>query len=294
MLKLEIVGVPFVTKLLIKKLNVMKKFVRKNTRRTWLFLLASVLILSSCTVIKPGFNGVLNKPFGKGLVNDKIYDDGFYARGLFTSIIKYDVRLTSYQEEIMILTSDELHTKLALSVAIMPIKEELPQLIKEIGENYYENIVKPNFFSITRGIMADYNYEEISTKSLEIEKIIKTELTKQLEGKHIYLDKVTIDHIMYSPLVTQATEIKLATKQKLEQASIEVKIAEKEAEIQRINAEGQRDAQQIIDKGLTQRYLQFKALQVQDKLAGSNNAKFFFVPIGKDGLPIIIDADGDK
>jgi regulator of protease activity HflC (stomatin/prohibitin superfamily) len=292
-LKQEIVSALYVTKLLIKKLNVMKKLVRKNARRTRLFLLASVLILASCTVIKPGFNGVLNKPFGKGLVSDKIYDDGFYNRGIFTSLIKYDVRLKSYQEQISILTSDELHTKLALSVTVMPIKAELPQLILEIGENYYENIVKPNFYSISRGVIAKYNYEEISTKSLEIEKIITTELTKQLEGKHIYLDKVTLDHILYSPIVTNATDIKLATKQKLEQASIEVKIAEKEAEIQRINAEGQRDAQQIIDKGLTQRYLQFKALEVQDKLAGSNNAKFFFVPIGKDGLPIIIDANSN-
>lgn len=292
-LKQEIVGVRFVTKLLIKKLNVMKKLVRKNKRRTWLFLLVSVLILSSCSVIKPGFNGVINRPLGKGLKTDKIYSDGIVSRGLFTEMIKYDIRVKSYQEEIDILTSDQLHTTLALSVTLKPKKEELPQLILEIGEDYYENIVKPNFYSISRGIMAKYNYEEISSRSLEIEKEITAELKIRLEGKHIVLDKVTLDHIMYSPIVTNATDIKLATKQKLEQASIEVKIAEKEAEIQRIKAEGQRDAQQIIDKGLTQRYLQFKALEVQDKLSGSNNAKFFFVPLGKDGLPVIIDTNSN-
>lgn len=141
--------------------------------------------------------------------------------------------------------------------------------------------------------MAKFNYEEISTKSLEIENLIYAELEKRFEGKHIFLDRVTIDHIMYPPLVTKASDIKLATKQKLEQSSIEVEIAQKETVIQRINAEGQRDAQHIIDQGLSQRYLQFKALEVQDKLSNSNNAKFFFVPVGKDGLPIIVDTSED-
>ena len=137
--------------------------------------------------------------------------------------------------------------------------------------------------------MAKYNYEEISTESIEIEKLIFAELEKRFKGKHISLDRVTLDHIMYSRLVTNATDAKLVSKQKLEQASIEVEIAKKEADIQRTIAKGQRDAQQIIDQGLSQRYLQFKALEVQDKLSTSNNAKFFFVPIGKDGLPIVID-----
>lgn len=267
----------------------MKKLVRKNRKRTWLFLIACVVMLSSCSVIKPGFNGVINRPLGKGLKTDKIYSDGVVTRGLFTQMIKYDIRVKSYQEEIDILTSDQLHMTLAVSVTLKPNREELPQLILEVGEDYYGNIVKPNFYSISRGIMAKFNYEEISSKSLDIEKEITSALRARLEGKHIILDKVTLDHIMYSPIVTNATDVKLATKQKLEQASIEVEIAQKEAEIQRINAEGQRDAQQIIDQGLSQRYLQFKALEVQDKLSASTNAKFFFVPIGKDGLPIIID-----
>lgn len=282
---------PVCNKFINKKLNVMKNLFQQKV----LFAaIASVLVLSSCTMVKPGYIGVLNRPLGKGLSTEKMYHDGIYPRGVFTNLIQYDIRLRSYQEKIDILTSDALHTTIALSVTIQPTKEELPELILEVGENYYENIVKPNFFSVTRGIMAKYNYEEISTKSLTIETEITAELEKRLAGKHIELDKVTLDHIMYSPLVTNATDVKLATKQKLEQATIEVEIAEKKAEIQRIEAEGQRDAQQIIDQGLSQRYLQFKALEVQDKLSESNNAKFFFVPLGKEGLPIIVNASEDK
>ena len=67
-------------------------------------------------------------------------------------------------------------------------------------------------------------------------------------------------------------------------------MSEKQAEIQRVLARGQRDAQQIINSGLTKMYLQYEALEVQDKLTTSPNTKFYFVPIGQDGLPLIVDA----
>ena len=53
------------------------------------------------------------------------------------------------------------------------------------------------------------------------------------------------------------------------------------------------NVQQIIDAGLTPLYLHYKALELQDKLSSSTNAKFFFVPIGKDGLPIIVDTNNN-
>lgn len=271
------------------------KTIIKYTRNSMLLvtLIAFSLVLSNCTAIKPGFSGVLNHPLGKGLDTNKVYKDGLAWKMPWNRMYKYNTQLKSYQEKIDILTSDQLHTTLALSAILKPNADELPSLILEIGKDYYSAIVKPEFYSATRGILVKYNYEDLSSKSLELEKEIFKELQKRLEGKHIFLDKVTLDHIMYSPMVTNATDEKLATTQKLEQKSIELEIAEKDAEIQRITAKGQRDAQQIISQGLTQKYLQFKSLEVQNELTKSTNAKFFFVPVGNDGLPVIIDAGDD-
>ena len=255
-----------------------------------MILLAGMLIiLSQCAVIKPGFNGVLNRPLGDGINVEKVYEDGFTWKSPWNQMIKYNVQLNSYQENVSILSSDELHTTITLSVILRPVPKDLPYLALEIGDDYYSRIVKPEFFSVSRSIMAEYQYNMLSIKSPEIEQRILVELKSRLAGKHIELNKVTLDHIMYSPVVTRATDQKLATQQQVEQKSYEIEIAEKEAEIQRINARGQRDAQQIIDQGLTQQYLQFKALEVQNKLSQSTNSTFYFVPIGEDGLPIIID-----
>ncbi len=258
-----------------------------------ILLTGMILVFTQCAVIKPGFNGVLNRPFGDGIKEDKVYEDGFTWKSPWNRMLKYNVQLNSFQENVSILSADELHTSITLSVILRPIPDNLPKLALEIGDDYYNRIVKPEFFSVSRSIMAEYKYNMLSVNSPEIEQRILVELKERLEGKHIELNKVTLDHIMYSPVVTRATDQKLATQQQVEQKSYEIEIAEKEAEIQRINARGQRDAQQIIDQGLTQQYLQFKALEVQNKLSESSNSTFYFIPIGEDGIPIIIDTAND-
>lgn len=270
----------------------MKTLIKKGLYQIFCFVVIS-LLFSECAVISPGYNGVLNRSWGDGIKKDKVYEDGFTWLAPWNGMIKINVQYQSYQERIAILTSDELHTFIDVSAILRPKREELPNLIIDIGEDYYARVIRPEFFSVTRSVMAHYDYSSLSAKSNEMEKKIYEGLKLRLAGKHIDLNGVALDHIMYSKAVTDATDRKLSTKQEIEQKGFEMEIAEKEAEIQRIKAKGQRDAQQIIDQGLTQKYLQFKSLEVQDKLSESENAKFFFVPVGSDGLPVIIDAGGD-
>ena len=270
----------------------MKTIIKKGAFQM-INLAVLILLFSECSVIRPGYNGVLNRPLGTGIKEDKVYEDGFTWLAPWNRIIKFNVQYKSYQENIDILTSDELHTSIAVSAILRPDPGELPKLVLDIGVDYYASVIKPEFFSVTRGVMALYDYSSLSAKSNEIEKKIFEGLKSRLAGKHIDLNDVTLDHIRYSKAVTDATDRKLSTKQEIEQKEYEMQIAEKEAEIQRIKARGQKDAQQIIDQGLTQKYLQFKSLEVQEKLSESTNSKFFFVPLGKDGLPVIVNSDGD-
>ncbi|HKR06981.1 MAG TPA: prohibitin family protein [Bacteroidia bacterium] len=264
----------------------------KNQIGTSLLVIAAVILLGGCaTVVKPGYLGIKNHPLGRGLATEKIYDNGIVWKIPWDGVKKYSVQWQTFPEMIAILTQDELHTTITVSAILRPISKELGPLALEIGDDYYNKVVKPEFFTVTRSTFAKYKYMELSQKSTEIEKEIITELQSRIAGKHLELNAVTINHIEYSKVVTDATDMKLATKQKIEQKDYEIKIAEKDAQIQTTLARGQRDAQQIIDDGLSTKYLQFKALQVQEKLAASPNAKFFFVPLGKDGVPIILDTN---
>jgi regulator of protease activity HflC (stomatin/prohibitin superfamily) len=258
-----------------------------------LFSILMIFALTGCAaVVKPGYKGMMWKPWGKGLKTDKIYDDGLVWKWPWTSVIKYNVQWTKNQIKVPLLTADELHVTITVSVIMRPDPRKLPPLELEIGRNYYENVVEPTFFTITRSVFSNYTHKEMTVMGGQIEDDILEKLRSDLDGKHIQFNGVTLDHIMYSPLVTTAVDRKLATQQKIEQKDYEIAIAEKNAEIQRILARGQRDAQEIINQKLTQAYLQFRALEVQEKLATSSNAKFYFVPMGKNGIPLIIDAGG--
>ncbi|MEQ8683298.1 MAG: prohibitin family protein [Cyclobacteriaceae bacterium] len=252
------------------------------------------LFAGGCSIVRPGTQAMKWKPYGKGLQTQEVYKDGVVWHMPWNGVVRYSIQWQTYTENVAVLTKDELHIPITVSVTLRPIEAELAKLELEVGQKYYQNVVKPEFVSLARNIFADYEYKVVSPKSPEIEAAIYKQLVTKIEGKHLEIDNVTIDHINYPQVVTSAVDRKLAVEQDIQQKDYEIKIAEKQAEIQRILAKGQRDAQQIIDAGLTQKYLQYKALEVQDKLTTSPNTKFFFVPMGKDGLPIIVDTGGDK
>lgn len=256
----------------------------------YLFAVILSFGIISCSVIQPGQQAMRWKPYSKGLVTEKVYKDGIIWNWPWNGVVKYDIKWQTFTEDVDILTKDELHIRLTTSVTLRPIEPELPLLELEVGQNYYNEVVRPEFISITRNIFSNYPYNLVSPKSPEIELAVFNELIKKTKGKHLEFDNVTIDHINYPEVVTAAVNRKLAVQQNIEQKNYEIEIAERDADIQRIRAKGQQDSQKIIDSGLSHTYLQYKSLEVQEKLSTSNNAKFYFVPLGKDGLPIIVDS----
>lgn len=266
---------------------------KNNKTLTVVMSLVLVLSLTDCaSTVRPGNKGLMWRPWSSGLDREVIFEDGIVWHWPWNNVIEYEVQWNSYSEDVDLLTADDLHMKVTISVVLRPNPSELTRLELEVGPYYYDRLVRPEFFTITRNVTGNYIHNELPDNSPKIEKEILSVLRERLEGKYIEFDNVTLDHIMYSPLVTQATDRKLVMKQKLEQKVFETGIAVKDAEIQRIRAKGQRDAQKIIDEGLTKRYLQFKSLEVQEKLSTSPNAKFYFIPLGKDGLPVIIETGG--
>jgi len=64
--------------------------------------------------------------------------------------------------------------------------------------------------------------------------------------------------------------------------------ASKEAQRQKIDAEGKAEANRILSASLTDKILQEKGIQATLELAKSPNAKVVVVGSAKDGLPLIL------
>ncbi len=250
-------------------------------------LLAVVLLVGCGTTIPGGYKGLYSGRFAG--VDTTIYPNGFKWAAPWNDVILYDVRWKTQSENVDILSLDDLHMNVEIALRLKPIASELYYLHTEIGQQYYEKVVQQQFRSISRSVFAQYKYSDIPKKSVEIQNAILAQLKNNLKGKHLDLDAVEIKHVEYPRQVMQAADLKLATEQRLMQKEFETKIAEKDAQIKIIEAKGQQVAQRIIDSTLTPTYLQYRALDVQKALINSSNTSFYFVPIGSNGLPIILE-----
>lgn len=255
-------------------------------------LLAVVLLVGCGTMIPGGYKGLYSGHFAG--VDTTVYPNGFKWAVVWNDVILYDVRWKTQSEKVDILSLDDLHMDVDVALRLRPKPDELYYLHTEIGQQYYEQVVQQAFRSISRAVFAQYKYNDIPKKSVEIQNKILAKLKEDLKGKHLELDAVEIKHVEYPPEVKQAADLKLATEQKLLQKEYETKIAEKDAQIKIIEAKGQQIAQRIIDSTLTPTYLQYRALDIQKSLINSSNTSFYFIPVGNDGLPIIIDTGAKK
>lgn len=264
------------------------------------------LLMGCGAHINPGHMGIKYKVLHKEGLKEKVRPEGFYWQLPWNKMVTYDVTWQSNTEAIEILTADDLHIKTDVTVTFRPDRTKLYQITKEIGSNYYDSVIRPPFITITRSEFAKHLHNKLAGESPEIEKVIFEKLQEAIQGKMIEIDRISINHIEYDSSVTNAISTKIAMEQVAEQKLFEITIAEREAEITRtrargesdavrINAEGeakaiilkgkaQANAQKSITKTLTHKYLQYKAF---DNPAIS----YYFVPIGKDGLPLIINTE---
>lgn len=271
----------------------------------------SLAALTACgATVRPGQRGLTFLALHDHALQKEVVNDGFHFYWWpWNDIITYDVTWQSRTEEIEILTADVLHVAAKITVTYRPRQDELFRLQTEIGPAYYEKVIRPAFVTISRTEFARHPHNDLAKDGTAIEQQVLAELRSVVAGKPIEIDRVAIGHIAYDRGVTAAISGKLATFQKVEQKESELRIAERDAEIQRTAAKGRADSARIeaegqaaaivlrggaqaraqaeITKTLTPRYLQYKAFD-------GESTRYYFVPVGKDGMPIIVNAEAGR
>ena len=66
-----------------------------------------------------------------------------------------------------------------------------------------------------------------------------------------------------------------------------ISVEQKKAQIRIEEAKGIADSQRIIDSSLTTNYLQYLAIQAQQRMADSRNHTTVYIPSGANGIPLV-------
>jgi regulator of protease activity HflC (stomatin/prohibitin superfamily) len=253
-------------------------------------ILAIILISKSAVTIGSGQAGVLYKTFGDGVVTDQPpLGEGFHLVAPWNKVFIYEVRQQEVFEKMKVLSSNGLDIQLDASAWFQPKYSELGKLHQEKSEEYKDRILLPAIRSAARSVVGRYTPEQLySTKRDAIQQEIFAETKRIVDDQYIQLNEILVRDVTLPGTIKDAIERKLKQEQQSLEYEFRLVSAEKEAERQRIEAQGKADANKILSASLTDKILQDKGIEATLKLSESPNSKVIVVGSGESGLPIIL------
>ena len=249
-----------------------------------------VLISKSLVTIGSGEAGVLYRTFAGGVVTDEPpLGEGINLVAPWNKVFIYEVRQQEVFEKMKVLSSNGLDIQLDASAWFQPKQSELGKLHQEKGEQYKERILLPAIRSAARSVVGRYTPEQLySSKRDAIQQEIFMETQKIVDDQYIQLNEVLVRDVTLPETIKEAIERKLKQEQQSLEYEFRLISADKEAQRQRIEAQGKADANRILSASLTDKILTDKGIEATLKLSESPNAKVVVVGSGENGLPIIL------
>ena len=258
-----------------------------------IIIVAIILIIvfwSKMTItIDAGEGGVLFRRFGGGVDTSRTYGEGFHFLAPWNKMFVFETRQQEISEDLNVLSSNGLEIKVDVSCWYQPTYSQLGLLQRDIGPDYLRRIIIPALRASARSVIGRYTPEQIySTKRDVIQDEIYVETRNLLDKKYVQTNQILIRSIILPPTIKKAIESKLKQEQESLEYEFKLQIASKEAERQKIEADGKSTANRILSASLTDKILRDKGIEATLRLAESPNSKVVIIGSGKEGLPLIL------
>lgn len=255
-----------------------------------LVIFTVIFFTRSLVTVGAGEAGVLYEPLADGVVTDEPpMMEGLHFVAPWNKVILYNVRQQELSEKMNVLSSNGLDIQLDATAWYQPKFEELGLLHQKRGQDYVDRVIRPAIRSAARSVVGRYTPEQIySSKRDVIQEEILIETTKIVDDQFVQLNEVLIRDVTLPKSIKDAIERKLGQEQESLEYEFRLEKARKEAERQKIDAEGKAAANRILNASLTTNILKEKGIQATIELAKSPNSKVIVVGSGDDGLPLIL------
>src|SRR5665647_1322127 len=253
-------------------------------------------IMSAIVQVNPGEIGV-QKLFGK--VNNTILNSGLNVVNPLVEVVTFDTRTQNYtmsgvQDEgsksgddaIRVLSADGLEVIIDLTVLYKIVPTEAPRILKEIGTDYRNTIVRPICRTKIRDNAVYYDAVALySTKRDEFQTRIFTTIEKDFKSRGLILEQLLVRNITLPASVKATIESKINAEQDAQKMTFVLQKEKQEAERKRVEAQGIADYQTILSTGLSDKQLQYEMIKA---IATSPNAKLIIMD-SKRNPSIIVD-----
>jgi regulator of protease activity HflC (stomatin/prohibitin superfamily) len=227
-----------------------------------------------------------------------------YRQGLYHSILRswtnYSTREVQYPREggaerLTALTADQLQIEVDAAFRYRIEPDSAYNLYMTIGEpGAIHNFVYNSYRSAVRDAVAEIPAAAILSRDRTvIGTRIEELMAVRLEPRGIYVTDFFVREIVPPATLREAIEAKLAREQQVQAEVYQTEVVAEQANQKRAEAQGIRDAQEIIATSLTgvsgQRYLYWRYLEVLSEVAtGQNN---LVIAPTEGGIPIFFTPD---
>ncbi len=251
-------------------------------------VLVFLLLMASCScfqMVDTGHVGVVTR-FNR--VTGAVMPEGFGLKVPWDAVHEMPVRTQSMDEEGQVPSSEML---------ILTMKTTLqyhlnPATAKDVYQTLgpaYRTFIEQNFISAIREATSAHKGEELF--SAEKRDVISVQaadlLRKTLDPRGIVVERVLLKDIRPPQMLKEAIE----SKQRMEQESLAMQFRltkeRQEADRKRVEAQGIKDFQDIVRKGIDEQLLVWKGIEATETLAKSPNTKIIVIG-DKRGLPLIL------
>lgn len=241
---------------------------------TWtnLLLLSAIALLSSCTTVRQGNVGVKQR-FGK--LSERTITSGLVMVNPFTTrVIKVPVRTVNREIEMDLPSKEGLNVRSEISILYRIRPDMVPHIIENVGTGYEQAIIVSVFRSAAADICSRHFAKDMhSAQRAAIEKEISEHMNELLEPRGFVIEAVLMKSIRLPQGLAKAIEDKLEAEQRAQQMEFELQRERLEAQRRVIEAEGMRDAQQVLSEGLNEDIIRFRTIEAFERLSRSPNAK---------------------
>jgi regulator of protease activity HflC (stomatin/prohibitin superfamily) len=270
-------------------------------RITGILILVAGAVTSMFKTIATGEVGVKTL-YGK-VENDVLYSGLHVVNPLF-KITSFDVKTQNYtmsavhdegikagDDAIRVLSADGLEVTIDLSVLFKVRASSAPEILRQIGDDYLDKIVRP----VSRTAIRDnaVSYEAValySTKRQEFQDRIFNTINSSFAKRGLVLEQLLVRNITLPESVKKTIESKINAEQDAQKMIFVLQKEKQEAERKRVEAQGIADYQKILSTGLSDKQLQYESIKAQRDLALSPNAKVIIMGSNKTA-PILINGN---
>jgi prohibitin 1 len=252
-------------------------------------LVTTLVVLGSIRTVPAGHVAVVDL-FGS--VSKQALAPGLRFVNPFARTVPMSVKTQEMKETLEVPTQEGLTVGVEVSVLYRLDESRANSVYRDVGKQWAEVLLVPQFRSVVRGVSAGYDAKALYTSGRqELAERIIAELAPLLSDRGVIVETVALRRLTLPRGLQASIEQKLQAEQESQRMQWVLTREKQEADRRRIEAEGVATAQRIIGQGLTEQLLRFRGIEATLKLAESPNTKVVVVGSGKDGLPLIL---GDR